>query len=123
MQRSNIWRSYIWWLYLNIGFSAICILIIIWLAYQKNRYSYPINTDKIIQKQETSSTTTEYENISNDIPNQVEDIHAFVNVIRQQSKEQLRVWQQRNADKTFKPEVIIPTFFKSFNGDITSMTR
>lgn len=123
MQRSNIWKSYIWWLYLNIGFSAICILIIIWLAYQKNRYSYPVDTDKIIQKQETSSTTTEYENISNDIPNQVEDIHAFVNVIRQQSKEQLRIWQQRNADKNFKPEVIIPTFFKSFNGDITSMTR
>ncbi len=123
MQRNNIWRSYIWWLYLNIGFSAICILIIIWLAYQKNRYSYPINTDKIIQKQETSTTTSEYENISNDLPNQIDDIHAFVNVIRQQSKDQLRIWQQRNAESTFKPEIIIPTFFKSFNGDITSMTR
>ena len=98
-------------------------MIIIGLAYQKNRYSYPVNADQIVQKQETSTSTTEYENISNDLPNQIEDIHAFVNVIRQQSKDQLRVWQQRNADKTFAPEVIIPTFFKSFNGDATSMTR
>lgn len=123
MQRNNIWRSYIWWLYLNIGFSVICILIIIGLAYQKNKYSYPINTDKIIQKQETSSSTTEYENISNDLPNQIDDIHAFINVIRQQSKDQLRIWQQRNADKTFTPENIIPTFFKVFYWDITSMTK
>lgn len=124
MQRNNIGRSYILWLYLNIGFSAICILIIIWLAYQRNRYAYPTNPETIIQKQQTSaSSTTEYENISNDLPNQIEDIHAFVNVIRQQSKEQLRIWQQRNADASFKPEIIIPTFFKSFNGDITSMTR
>ena len=123
MLRSNIWRTYIWWLYLNIGFSAICILIIIGLAYQKNKYSYPVNTDKIIQKQETSTSTTEYENISNDLPNQIEDIHAFVNVIRQQSKDQLRAWQQKNADPTFTPEIIIPTFFKKFNGDITSMKR
>ena len=123
MLRNNIWRTYIWWLYLNIGFSAICILIIIWLAYQKNKYSYPVNTDKIIQKQETSTSTSEYENISNDLPNQIEDIHAFVNVIRQQSKEQLRTWQQKNAESSFTPEVIIPTFFKKFNGDFTSMKR
>lgn len=123
MKRNNLWTAYIWWLYLNIGFSAICILIIIWLAYQKNRYSYPINTDTIIQKQETATSTTEYENISNDLPNQIDDIHAFVNVIRQQSKDQLRARQQRNADPAFTPEIIIPTFFKKFNGDITSMKR
>lgn len=124
MKKNNAWSAYIRWLYLNIGFSAICVLIIIWLAYQKNKYSYPVNPDTIaLQKTESSISTTEYENISNDLPNQIDDIHAFVNVIRQQSKEQLRVWQQKNAESTFTPEEIVPKFFSKFNGDITSMTR
>lgn len=110
-------------LYLNIGASILCILMVVWLAYQKNRYSYPVKIiDTTIQK-ETSITTTEYENITDDLPNQIDDIHAFVNVIRQQSKEQLRTWQQKNTDPTFKPESLITMFFKQFNGDRSAMKR
>lgn len=111
------------WLYINIGVSVLCILVVIWLAYQKNRFSYPVTVETSIPQQETSVITSEFENISAQLPNKIDDIHAFVDVIRQQSKEQLRIRQQKNNDKTFAPEHIIPKYFKEFYGDKTAMNR
>lgn len=108
---------------LNIGVTALCIFVVVALAYKKNNISYIANNTITLPQQESSLVTSDFENIQDDLPKSIDNIHAFVTVIRQQSKEQLRIWQIKNSEQDFKPERIIPMYFKSFYGDPTAMQR
>ena len=117
------YSNYIIVLYANIIIAAICIFVVVWLAYQKNKYSYPSYIVETLPWPQSSVITTEYENIDRNTPEWMNDIRAFIPLIRQQSKEQLRSWQLKNMDPTFRPEMMIPKYFKDYYGDISIMQK